>query len=61
MDYIHFFARSSRNNEAVEISSESTDLAEVLETFERFLRGAGYVFEGKITIINDIFIKEPTE
>ena len=35
------------------IEFEADSLSHILEQFEMFLRGCGYVFEGQIDIIND--------
>lgn len=50
MDTISFSATSVRHSEQIQLSTTAQDLSDVLETFERFLRGAGYVFDGHITI-----------
>lgn len=35
------------------IEFEAESLSNILEQFEMFLRGCGYVFEGQIDIVND--------
>jgi hypothetical protein len=35
------------------IEFEAESLSSILEQFEMFLRGCGYVFEGQIDIVND--------
>ena len=35
------------------IEFEAETLTDILEQFEMFLRGCGYVFEGQIDIVND--------
>ena len=35
------------------IEFEADSLSHILEQFEMFLRGCGYVFEGQIDIVND--------
>lgn len=37
----------------VTLETEAEVLGEVLEAFEMYLRGCGYVFEGSITIVED--------
>jgi hypothetical protein len=61
MDRITFYCKCERNDETCEVETSASNLSDVLETFERFLRGAGFVFEGNVTIVNDIYIKEPKE
>ncbi len=39
--------------ETVTIETHSYELDEVLECFERFLRGCGYSFDGHIDIVKD--------
>jgi len=41
----------------VELSPQS-DLAQVLESFEAFLRGAGYYFKGELTIVEPEITEE---
>jgi hypothetical protein len=40
------------------IEFEAESLSSILEQFEMFLRGCGYVFEGQIDIVND-FAENP--
>lgn len=53
-DTVTFLSTSNRLNETVMVAAESTHLPDVIEVFERFLRGAGYVFEGHIEVVCDI-------
>lgn len=43
----------SREYETIEMTFESFQLDEVLDHFERFLKGSGFVFEGTLAIVND--------
>lgn len=40
-----------RNNFYVSISHDTEDLQEVIELFECYLRGCGYIFSGNIGIV----------
>ena len=40
-------------NEVITVYTDAEELPKVLEAFDRFLRGAGYVFDGKVTIEED--------
>ena len=44
---------SQSPNEQVSITTDAEELPKVLEAFERFLRGAGYYFDGHIEIVED--------
>lgn len=37
----------------LELSTNAEDLSQILEDFESFLKGCGFVFEGHIDIFND--------
>ena len=37
----------------IKIEFEAESLGSILEQFEMFLRGCGYIFEGQIDIVND--------
>jgi hypothetical protein len=52
-DTVTFLSTSNRLNETVMVAAESTHLPDVIEVFERFLRGAGYVFEGHLEVVVD--------
>ena len=39
--------------ETITLTTDAEELPKVLEAFERFLRGAGYVFKGSVTIEED--------
>ncbi len=42
----------------VQIESDAETLSEILEAFEYFLKGSGFVFEGHLDIVNDSTEKE---
>ncbi len=49
---IEFFYQFSDGHPAISIRmSPAAALPEVLQTFEQFLRGAGYYFDGQIDIV----------
>lgn len=52
-DTVTFLSTSNRLNETVMVAAESTHLPDVIEVFERFLRGAGYVFDGHLELVID--------
>lgn len=37
----------------LELHTDAVDLSQILEDFESFLKGCGFVFEGHIDILND--------
>ena len=47
------FNWSDSPNEQITMSTEAEELPKVLEAFERFLRGAGYCFDGHLEILDD--------
>lgn len=60
-DKIYFIQRQDGDTVTVAISAQSS-LEEVVSAFERFLRGAGYYFEGQLDFVDDNFdIKEDEE
>lgn len=50
-DVLTLTSQTSRNNETVIMTCIATNLDDVLEVMERFLRGAGYVFDGHLDIV----------
>ncbi len=50
-DVLTLTSKTSRNNEIVTMTCNATNLDDVLEVMERFLRGAGYVFDGHLDIV----------
>ncbi|MFN7323043.1 MAG: hypothetical protein ACK5SP_02100 [bacterium] len=59
-DYITFTSATVKEpSETITLTIHTTSLPEVVGAFERFLRGAGYHFEGNLEIVQDIDIKEP--
>jgi hypothetical protein len=53
-DKIYFIQRQDGDTVTVAISAQSS-LGEVVSAFERFLRGAGFYFEGQLDFVNDEF------
>ena len=52
--YMEFFYQFGKDHPAVSVRlSPSSDLGEVLVSFEAFLRAAGYCFTGEVDIIRD--------
>ena len=39
--------------ETITMTTEAVELAQILEVFERFLKGAGYCFKGHIEAVDD--------
>ncbi len=55
--YMEFSYQFSRKDPAVFMRlAPDSDLSQVFEAFERFLRGAGYHFNGQIDIVSDDLI-----
>lgn len=50
-DEMQFQSRSNMNRESVTMTTTALDLVDVLECFERFLRAAGFVFDGVVAIV----------
>ncbi len=52
--YMEFFYQNSPSDPAISMRiSPHSDLGQVFEAFEQFLRGAGYHFEGRLDILSD--------
>ncbi len=52
--YMEFFYQFGKDHPAISVRlSPSSDLGEVLTSFEGFLRAAGYSFTGEVDIIPD--------
>lgn len=53
MDFGKYTFKSTRGSEVIEFTvSGETGLTEMLEHFERFLKAAGYVFDGIVDIVD---------
>lgn len=50
-DTITFMSTTNRLNETTMSTAETCKLSEVIEVFERFLRGAGWDFDGHLDIV----------
>lgn len=57
-DTITFMSKTDKNNETVMLTAETADLNEVIEVFERFLRGAGWVFDGHLELVQNITLSD---
>lgn len=57
-DTITFMSKTDKNNETVMLTAETADLNEVIEVFERFLRGAGWVFDGHLELVQKITLSD---
>lgn len=47
------FKHTDSNGDTTEVTCSSPVLPEVLEAFERFLKGAGYSFDGSLDIYKE--------
>jgi len=56
-DTMTFVSTTKEPQETISLTIQSTSLAEVIDAFERFLRGAGYCFEGNLEIVKNIEIR----
>ena len=52
-DTVTFMSSTNRLNETTMVTAESCKLSEVIEVFERFLRGAGWMFDGHLDAVPD--------
>lgn len=52
-DTVTFMSSTNTLNETTMVTAESCKLSDVIEVFERFLRGAGWVFDGHLDIVPD--------
>lgn len=59
-DKLYFIQKQDGDTVVVSISAQSS-LEDVLGAFERFLRGAGYYFEGQLDFVNDDFDSKDDE
>lgn len=50
-DTVTFMSKTNRLNETTMSTAETCKLSEVIEVFERFLRGAGWDFDGHIDVV----------
>jgi len=57
-DTITFMSKTDKNNETVMLTAETDNLREVIQVFERFLRGAGWVFDGHLELVQNITISD---
>ncbi|MFN6304349.1 MAG: hypothetical protein ACK42H_19355 [Planctomycetota bacterium] len=55
-DTMTFVSTTSNPQETISLTIKSNSLVEVVGAFERFLRGAGYCFEGNLEIVKNIEI-----
>lgn len=60
-DYITFTSTTGQPTETITLTINTTSLPEVVGAFERFLRGAGYHFDGNIEIVQDIEVTDCNE
>lgn len=53
--FIHKFYdwNSKQVSHEVEVTTYDVTLTEIIQAFEDYLRGCGFVFDGNLTIIND--------
>lgn len=42
-----------KNKETIEVTTDAIVLTDILESFEKFLRGSGFVFDGHIDIVEE--------
>jgi hypothetical protein len=52
-----FVSTTCSPKETISLTIMPDNLTDAIEAFERFLRGAGYVFDGSLTIVSNIEIK----
>lgn len=45
------FRHVDRNGDSIEMNITAVTITEVLEFFENFLKGCGYIFEGALQIV----------
>lgn len=60
-DYITFTSSTGEPRETITLTINTTSLPVVIEAFERFLRGAGFYFDGSLDLVQSIEIKESKE
>lgn len=53
MSKFTFRSEDDYTGETLEMTCTIHDLTDALETYERFLRGAGYHFTGELDFVND--------
>ncbi len=47
------FKHTSLDGDTTEVTCSSPSLSDVIESFERFLKGSGYVFQGTLDFVED--------